>query len=89
MSKDNLTQQLLKLKTKVEEAKTKQAKAKGALEQILKQIKKEFDCKTLKEAEALLKELKTKESKAKQKYEKALEEFQDKWQEQLDENKDD
>ena len=84
MSKDNLTQQLLRLKTKVEEAKTKQAKAKGALEQILNQIKKEFDCKTLKEAETLLKELKAKETKAKQKYEKALGEFQDKWREQLD-----
>ena len=86
MSKDNLTQELLKLKTKVENAKTKQAKAKGALEQILKQIKKEFGCKNLKEAEALLKKLKEQETKAKQKYEKALTKFQDEWKEQLDED---
>jgi len=84
MSKDNLTQELLKLKTKVENAKTKQAKAKGALEQILKQIKKEFGCKNLKEAEALLKKLKEQETKAQQKYEKALTKFQDEWKEQLE-----
>ncbi len=49
------TQTLLDLKDKIETAKTKMNKLQGQKEELQKNLKKEFKCKTIKEAKTLLK----------------------------------
>ena len=77
MSK-NLTQELLDLQTEFEEAKTKQAKAKGACEQIVKQIKKEFNC-SISKAGELLETLKKKEAKTQKEFDDGLTAYKKKY----------
>ena len=73
----------LKLKEKVEQAQQRADKAEGALSQIMKRLKDEFDCSTLKEAESKLKTLQKKEEALKEKFETAKEDFEEKWDERL------
>lgn len=47
------------LKKKIEDAKTRKAKAEGALEQAMTRLKDEFGCSTIDEAEEKLKQLQT------------------------------
>lgn len=74
------------LKEKVEEAQSKADKAEGALNEVLKTIKKEFGCKSLKEAKVKLKKLKKEEAKAEEEFDKAMTEFEEKWGELLEDD---
>lgn len=60
---------------KLKRLERRHAEAKGAYQQILKRLKKEFGCDTLEEAEKLLEELKTKELKAHRKYVREKKQF--------------
>lgn len=72
-------EQYRKLKREVEEAKSEADRAKGALEHLMKRLKEEFKCDTLKEAKALLAELEGKETKALKIFEQLMEEYEEKW----------
>lgn len=54
MNTDNITQELMQLKKKIEDAKTQKAECEGALKQLRKQLKDEFDCNNLKQAKSTL-----------------------------------
>jgi len=69
----------LNLKEQVEKARQQAAKAEGALEQILKQLKEKFGCNSLKEAKALLKQIQKKEKKAREELDQAMKDFKAKW----------
>ena len=71
--------QYRKLKKEVENARTESERAKGALEQLLKTLRTEFECEGLKEATVVLRELKEKRDKAHKKLEQALKDYADKW----------
>lgn len=47
----NIASELLEMKTKIEKAKTDKAQAEGRLEGIMEQLKDEFDCHTIEEAQ--------------------------------------
>lgn len=68
-----------KLKREVEEARRSQARAEGALAEVMNRIKKEFGCENLTKAEMLLAKLKKKELSAAELYERAKKEFEKKW----------
>ncbi len=76
MSKVN---KYLELKKKTEEAQQKADKAAGALSQVMKQLKTEFDCSTLQEAEKQLKQLQKQEKKLTQEFDQAIETYEEKW----------
>lgn len=59
------------------------SRAEGALEQLKKDIKKEFDCDTIKAAEALLKKLEWDAQQAEEKFDKALADFEEQFGELL------
>jgi predicted nucleic acid-binding Zn-ribbon protein len=71
------------LKRSVEELTRRRDEAKGALAQVMKDIRKDFGCKTLKEAKTLLRKLQEKEQKLYKKYTRAKAEFEEKWKEVL------
>lgn len=48
------TEQLLRLKEKIEKGKTRLSELQGQKQQLMKQLQTEFGCKTLEEAEALV-----------------------------------
>lgn len=68
-----------KLKRDVDSAKADADRAKGALDQLMKQLQSEFDCEDLKEAKALLEDLSVKMEKAQRKFEEAFKEYEKKW----------
>ena len=69
----------LNLKKRVETAQQEADKAEGALSEVMKQLKRDFDCDTLNEAKRKLKQLKKKEESSKKDFDAALEEFEEKW----------
>lgn len=71
------------LKYQMEEAQKKTEQAKGALSQLMKQLKEEFDCNSLEDAEILIKQMKGRIGKQTKKYEKLLEDFK-KWEDELE-----
>lgn len=75
---------LTNLKAKVERLRREADKAAGALGQAMKQLRKDFDCGTLKEAQKLLDELEKKEVKSKEKFNKEMRKFEEKWKEGLE-----
>lgn len=79
----NLTEELLELQQERDETKQEVDKSRGALDQILKQIKEEFGCKTLKEANKKLNELKRKEEALRHDFEQKLEKYKERWEEQI------
>ena len=78
MTKNNL-KDYLKLKKEAEEAQQQADKAEGTLEGVMKRLKEEFGCKTLKEAEKKLKELEKIESKSKKDFNTAVEKLEEDW----------
>ena len=83
MSNSTITEESYrKLKREVDEAKTDADRAKGALDQLMTQLKNEFQCESLKEAKALLEELQEKRDKAQKKFDAALKDYKDKWEPQ-------
>jgi len=76
---DKLLKKYMGLKKKVERAQQEADKAEGALEQVMKQLKKEFGCSTLEEAKKKLKVLEKQKQKAEKDFEIAVEEFEEEW----------
>ena len=75
------------LKENVEEAEREANKAEGALEQVMKRLKKEFGCTTLEAADKKYGKMKKQAESAKEKFEKAVEEFEEKWSDELEAEK--
>jgi hypothetical protein len=69
------TDEYLKLKKKADAAQKKADKAQGAYDQILKQLKDEFGCSSLEEAQLLLKKMKKKEKKIVKEFDEAMEAY--------------
>jgi len=74
---------LTKLKQRVEKLKQEQHRAEGALNEAMKRLLKDYECKSLEEAEGLLEHLEEEEIKAEEEFEEALRRFEDKWKEEL------
>ena len=71
------------LKDKVDQAQRQADKAAGALDQLMQQLKKEFDCDSLEEAEKLKTKLQKEEVKKEKEFTDALEEFERQWGDKL------
>jgi hypothetical protein len=69
----------LKLKKQAESAQQEADKAEGALELLMKRLKEEFDCSSLKEAEKKLERLEKQTEDSKKEFEKAVGDFEKKW----------
>ena len=72
-------QQFRQLKQDHENAKAEADQAKGALAQLTEQLKEEFGCTNLKQAEAKLEELKEKQEQADKEFQRALKAYEVKW----------
>ena len=70
-----------KLKRRVDAAKSRRDRLKGAGDELLARLRKEFKVVTVEEAEALLADLRAKEAEAAKKYAKARAEFLKAWKE--------
>jgi len=66
-------------KRKVKQAQQEADKAEGALEQIGRELKKDFGCSTLQAVKKKLKILEKQVPKAKAEFENAVEKFKEKW----------
>jgi len=71
-------------KRKVEEVVKEANRAQGACDQLAKQIRKKFGCKTAKEARKLHAKLQKQEIQANHAYTKAREQFEKRWGERLE-----
>lgn len=69
----------LNLKKRVESAQQKADQAEGALNEVSKQLKREFNCDSLGEAEKKLKQLEKQEATSKKVFDDAIEEFEENW----------
>lgn len=75
MSEDKFRQ----LQQKVERANNDASRARGALDQIMKQLESKFECKDIKSAKKLLSQLEDKQAEAVVALEKAMAEYEKKW----------
>ena len=69
----------MKLKDQVDTLQKKADKAEGALDTLLKELQRDFECSTLEEARKKLVALKRKSEQAKTRFEKQLSLFEEKW----------
>lgn len=67
------------LKQEVEEAKADAEQAKGALNQLMKQLADEFECETVDQAERELRIFKDNAKEAEKTYQKSLKAYERKW----------
>ena len=72
-------EQFRKLKREVEEASRQAEQSKGAYNQLLNDLKEEFDCGTAKEGRAKLEELEKDLSKAEREFEKEMAAYRKEW----------
>ena len=72
-----------RLKGKVDDLRAAADRAAGALEQQMDRLYREFECRSLEEAEELLDKLEQEEAVAKHRYEEELKAFQEQWGEKL------
>lgn len=70
---------LTQLKSKIDKAEKEYLMAQGALEEIKQNLKKEFKCSTLKEANALMRKLRKKQKAAEKEFNTGLEKFEEEW----------
>lgn len=77
MNTDNITQELLQLKKKIEDAKTQKAECEGALGLLRKQLKDQFNCDTLKQAKSTLHDFQMKVEKLTGEIEFGMKELKD------------
>lgn len=75
-------EQYRELREQVTEARQQAERARGALDQIIGQLKEEFGCSNLKEAEAHLEKLCKEQTKAQKDFDKAYHAYQRKWKEE-------
>ena len=83
MANKKLDKYLL-LKRRVETAQQQVSKAEGALGEVMKQLKKEFGCDTLKEAKKKLKQLEKQKVSSKENRDAAREKFEEDWSDELE-----
>ena len=76
------------LKKRVDNARQKADKAEGALEEVLRKLKKDFDCKTLAEAKLKLKQLKKEGSDLEAEFETAVKKFKKTWGDKIEDDED-
>jgi len=67
------------LKQAHEDAKTEAERAEGALTQLMSQLKQEFDCNSLEEAQEKLRKLQKKQAREKEVLETAVADYEKKW----------
>jgi predicted nucleic acid-binding Zn-ribbon protein len=67
------------LKESVDDLQRESDRAEGALTQLMKELKAEFDCNSLDEAESLLKKTVKEVKQAEQTFEDAVDEFEEEW----------
>lgn len=72
-------QELLKLKKKVEAAKTESSELRGQLKTLLSQLTKNYKCKSVEEAETKMKSMKTEIDKLSDQIDEKLEELETKY----------
>lgn len=75
--------QFLALKNKVESLRRKADEAKGARDQLQKQLQNDYGCGTLDEAKKLLIQLNKEKEKLEKEYEEGMAEFKKKWGDKL------
>ena len=80
---DQTLKKYTRLKKDVEVARQRADREQGALDQLMKTLKKDFECTTLKQAQKKLKNLQEQEVEAKEEFVEAMEEFEEKWEEKL------
>lgn len=74
---------LPKLKRRVDKLRQRADQAKGARDQIMLRLKKEYGCSTIEEAEEKLKEMREEERKLLKVYLKKKKAFEEKWADEL------
>ena len=67
------------VKEKVEKAKQEYERAKGAIKQLMTELKEEYGCETEEEAEELFAKLKKELKELEAELEKMIQEYQEKW----------
>lgn len=72
-----------KLKKDAYASRTSAERATGALERLQAELKSDYDCDTIADAEKLLEELTKQEQAAEEEYDAALTEFREKWDDKL------
>jgi len=71
--------EIARLKKEVRDQQREADKAQGSLDRLFEELKKEFECGTLKKAEAKLINLRREEARAKKAFLAALEKFTEEW----------
>ena len=80
----DMLKKLTDLKQKVENLRAKLQRARGASEQLSKELDHDWDCQTLNDARSLLKQMQSKRIKLKTELDKKFSDFEDEWSEVLD-----
>ncbi len=80
---DQTLKKYMRLKKEVETAQQRKDRAQGALDQLMKNLEKDFKCTSLKQAQKKLTNLQEREEEAKEEFVEAMEEFEEKWEEKL------
>lgn len=70
------TEQLIELQEEIEERKTQKAQLEGEKNAIVKQLKEDWNCKSIKQVEALIKEKESAVAKLEEELEEGLEELE-------------
>ncbi len=86
MSNDATLKKYMRLKKDVETAQQRANRAQGALDQLMTTLQRDYDCSTLKQAQKKLKTLRKQEEEAKKEFVEAVEQFEEEWDEQLQES---
>ncbi len=86
MSSDQTLKKYMRLKKDVETAQQRKDRAQGALDQLMKNLDKDFKCASLKQAQKKLTNLQEQEEEAKEDFVEAMEEFEEKWEDKLQES---
>ncbi len=73
------TKRFEQLKREVESARSEAAQAKGAFEQLMKQLKEEFGCRSVEEAQKLLRKLEKEAEEAEESYLEVEAAYKKKW----------
>lgn len=84
----NDLEKYLQIKKEAEQAEREAARAEGALHQTLQGLRKAYDCKTIEDAEKMLKDLKRKRDEAKTLFDKQMRLFEKKWKGRVEEEED-
>jgi len=71
------TELLLKLKKEIDESKLKKAQIEGKFQTLEEQLKKEYNCNTIEEAEKLIQEIQLEIANKTQEFEKGIKEIEE------------